>query len=100
MAEHELLTVTEIYDPDVQRATLHDVTGFARAMRRAGAFDDPEGPLDVIENPTKWRREFELWSVLLRPLEGEPTWETFCELIWKGDGAVREYLAEREEART
>lgn len=82
---------------DIRKATDSELLEFAKQMHKASVegFDTAQGVLDYFEAPWKWAKEFELWSTLPRPHEGDHGWTYFCETIWRGEGAVREALLEQ-----
>lgn len=85
------------YEIDIRKATDNEIVEFAKQMHKAAVepFDTAAGVLEFFEAPWKWAKEFELWSTLPRPHEGEHGWEFFIETLWRGEVAVREALLEQ-----
>jgi hypothetical protein len=89
-----------MYEPDIRKATPDVAVEFATQLHKASILTSARDVLEFFQAPWKWGKEFELWSVLERPHEGDPPWQRYCETIWRGEGAIREALLEHAARET
>jgi hypothetical protein len=89
-----------MHEPDIRKATDREIAEFGKQLHKASILTSATDVLDYWLTPWKQAKEFELWTTLGRPHEGDPSWQRFCETIWRGEGAIREALLEHAARET